>query len=133
MRKVVERLTSEENRVSSVELEILTDEEVFSVSGSLFASFGGRKRQKTFMTMNRLMINGNHRNLTSTGQPPPFANKSREPNCVFFIGVRNAIPISQTLNEFIASYTHTIEHKETFLLVHSNKGKTPYLDFDHTL
>jgi hypothetical protein len=49
MGEIVDQLTSEENRVSSVELETLTDEETFSVSGSLFVSFGGRKRQKTFV------------------------------------------------------------------------------------
>lgn len=51
MGQIIDGFTSEENRVSSVELDTLTDEETFSVSGSLFVSFGGRKRQKTFVTI----------------------------------------------------------------------------------
>jgi hypothetical protein len=47
--------------VSSVELETLTDEEA-SVSSSLLLSFGGRKRQKTFITKRKLMIDENIQN-----------------------------------------------------------------------
>ena len=44
-----DRITSDEKRVSSVELETLIDELLLSVSSSLLVSFGGRKRQKTFV------------------------------------------------------------------------------------
>ncbi len=91
----IERLTSDEYSVSSVELETLTDEEELSVSWSLLLSLGGRKRQKTFVIIRQWIIYENHWNLTSTGQPPPLASKSREPKCVFFIGVRKAILISK--------------------------------------
>jgi hypothetical protein len=118
-------ITSDEKRVSSVELETLTDELLLSVSSSLLVSFGGRKRQKTFVSKITIDYWWKYLKLTSTGQPPPFASKSLEPKCVFFIGVRKAMFKSKTKTRLIKQTTSDNRHRATHLLVNSYKDQTP--------
>ena len=137
-KNIDEWLTSEENRVSSVELEILTDEDAFSVSWSLFVSLGGRKRQKTFVTiqndwlsmdisrvllqqdnLHRLPINLANQNVFSS---LAFVKPYWYPKQYF----------KHRMNSFPYSLIE-LNTKQHFHWLIRTKSKTPYLNLTRTL